>query len=965
MRKKLSQKYLIAGVVAYVLFWSIIIFLPKKEHETLVVDFPEAKAEMGEEREAEVGDEREDLQSRYEYEQQMLANPQTGVVPQDMRSRELTFAKARLRQQYLREYALTAKGEQAQEEVLTWRSIGPNNFGGRTRAFALDVLDENIWLAGGVTGGMWRSTDAGASWQKMTQANEIQSVTAVTQDIRAGKENIWYYGTGELVGNSAREAGAPFRGDGLFKSTDGGLTWQPLTSTQSTPTEFASPFQYVWDITTDPNSADDVVMAAVFGGIVRSEDGGLTWETVLGVDLLDVAPNTDLNNIVSNFYTDIHRTSDGTFYASISDITNDNQELSPLGGVYKSTDGINWDKIVPSNSSSPKRRTEIGSSAGNPDLVYLLSVLQRNGRIETDLYRYNNATGVVTNLSANMPSGENDLATFDSQGSYNTVVAVHPTDPNLVVIGGTNLYKSTDGFTTAENVSWIGGYDPDQEDIENGGSLYENHHPDQHGIAFLPSNPNVMISANDGGIFKTDDVYVDRPVYQSKNNGYKTTQFYTGTVSQFPTDNFVLGGTQDNGSILTYTNDNIGAQPNGSRVIGGDGAFTATTRLGIYYYMSSQNSRIFRLTFNEDEQLTSFARVDPVGGGSNVDPTRRYLFINPFVLDPSNQNRMYLAGGEVVWRNRNLSQVSAGSDSPTSTNWSKLERTEIPEGVVSAVSASTKPDNIVYYGTSGGRVYRIDDASTEGYSVTDITAPDFIEGAYVRSIAINPENADEILVSFSNYGIPSIYSSTDGGLTYTDVSGSLEENLDGSGNGPSVRWVNMVPKIDGTLSYYAATSTGLYSTESLNGQSTVWEQESPAEIGNSVVNMVDYRRSDGQILAATHGNGLFVSQIDNVEPDEDTPGADGFEFTGLTPNPFSDFVTISFNLPETDFTLLRIYDSSGRMVHLNSGSVGFTGQNEFYWDGVNVLNQPVPNGIYLIRLTYRAQNLTKRVILSR
>lgn len=956
MRKRISQKHIILGVVLYSAIFAAILFLPQKEQE-LVIDLPEAKAE--------IGDEREDLQSRYEYEQQMLANPRTGVVPQNIRTRELGFAKERFREQLIRQSALAAYGTEAEEDVLNWRSIGPNNFGGRTRAFALDVLDENTWLAGGVTGGMWRSTDAGNSWEKMTQANEIQSVTALTQDIRPGKENIWYYGTGELSGNSAREAGAPFRGDGLFKSVDGGLTWQPLVSTQSEPAEFASPFQYVWDVTTDPNSTDDVVLAAVFGGIVRSADGGETWQTVLGVDLLNLPSNADLNNIVSNFYTDIHRASDGTFYASISDVTNDNTEVSTLGGVYKSTDGISWDKIVPHDRRAPKRRTEIGSSASNPNLVYLLAVLERDGRIQTDLLRYNNATNIVTDLSENMPSVEDDLAPFDSQGSYNTVVSVHPTDPNLVIIGGTNLYKSTDGFATAENVSWIGGYDPDQEDIENGGAIYENHHPDQHNIAFLPSNPSVMISANDGGIFRTENIYEDRPVYQSKNNGYKTTQFYTGAVSRFPNDNFVLGGTQDNGSILTYTNDNIGTQPNGSRILGGDGAFAASTRLGIYYYLSSQNSRIFRLTLNEDQQLTSFARVDPVGGGSNVDPTRRYLFINPYALDPNYQNRMYLAGGEVVWRNRNLSQVSSGSDSPTATNWSRLDRTEIPQGVVSAVSVSTKPEDIVYYGTSGGRVFRIDNASTEGYSVTEITSPEFEEGSNVRSIAVNPENADEILVSFSNYGIPSVYSSTDGGITYEDVSGSLEENPDGSGNGPSVRWVNMVPKIDGSIDYYAATSTGIYSTDNLNGLNTVWEQESPNEIGNSVVNMIDYRRSDGTILAATHGNGLFVSQVANVVPEDEIPGADGFEFTGLTPNPFSDFVTISFNLPETDYTLLRIYDSSGRMVYLNSGTIGFTGQNELYWSGVNVLNQPVPNGVYLIRLTYRGQNLTKRVILSR
>ena len=537
------------------------------------------------------------------------------------------------------------------------------------------------------------------------------------------------------------------------------------------------------------------------------------------------------------------------------------------------------------------------------------------------------------------------------------VVRVHPTDPNLVLIGGTNLYRSTNGFSDRFSTAWIGGYNPNDE----GGLLYPTHHPDQHDVLFVPSNPNRVISVNDGGIFVTENVRAEEVTYNALNTHYQTTQFYTGVFSQYPPDDFVIGGTQDNGSLLTQNSNNIN-QPNGTRVIGGDGAYAATTRFGIYYYMSFQNSRIYRLTLNDNAEITSFTRVDPVGGGSS--PSQPYLFINPYTLDPNNGNRMYLAGGDKIWRNRNLSQIPSGSNSPTSTNWASLSDTKIQEGAISAIAVSTEPANVVYYGSGAGQLRRINNANGDSYEVINLDNNVFPEAAYIRSIAVDPENAENVLVSFSNYNVLSLFYSTDGGQTFNSVSGNLEENPDGTGAGPSVRWVTIIPKLDGSSTYYAATSIGLFRSVNLNGDATVWEQESSDEIGNVVVNMIDYRRSDGKVVAATHGNGMYTSQIPDVLPIDDNGGS-AFRFESAYPNPFDDYTTLSFNVPESDFTLLRVYDSSGRMVYINSGSLAFTGNNEFFWSGTNTLNQPVPNGVYLVRLTYRQASVTKKVLLSR
>ncbi|MBL7898725.1 MAG: hypothetical protein JNJ99_09335, partial [Crocinitomicaceae bacterium] len=164
-------------------------------------------------------------QSRIMYEFMRLRNPQTGEIPADIRNKELAFAET---------LPVNMK------KSFTWEQRGPVNKGGRTRAIAIDVTNENIWLAAGVTGGIWRSIDAGVSWNKVTSPLQPHSITSLVQDTRPGHENVWYAGTGEHYGIvSASTFEARYSGNGLLKSTDGGISWTELTSTQSnTPQTF-------------------------------------------------------------------------------------------------------------------------------------------------------------------------------------------------------------------------------------------------------------------------------------------------------------------------------------------------------------------------------------------------------------------------------------------------------------------------------------------------------------------------------------------------------------------------------------------------------------------------------------------------------------------------------------------------------------------------------------------------------
>ena len=150
------------------------------------------------------------------YEFMRLKSPHTGEIPRGIARKELEFARSLPTAESARSSHFY-KGNQIPH--FAWKNRGPYNIGGRTRALGLDIRDENIILAGGVTGGIWKTMDNGKSCRKTTRPDEIQSVTCLVQDTRPGKEDTWYYGTGEYQGSWG------ISGDGIYKSTDNGEHW--------------------------------------------------------------------------------------------------------------------------------------------------------------------------------------------------------------------------------------------------------------------------------------------------------------------------------------------------------------------------------------------------------------------------------------------------------------------------------------------------------------------------------------------------------------------------------------------------------------------------------------------------------------------------------------------------------------------------------------------------------------------
>lgn len=784
------------------------------------------------------------LSQRELWEWMRYHDPATGKIPHNVRASELAFASQLPKRRSL-------KGESTLSSQ--WKSIGPWNVGGRTRALAYDIRNENIIMAAGVSGGMWRSTDGGITWKKTFSPKQLQSVTSLVQDTRESHEDTWYAASGEIWGNSA-----DISGDGVLKSTDNGLTWNILQETASgTPGSWDRNFDYIWRIVTDhSNINQDIVMAAyALGGISRSTDGGLTWSNVLG---------SFGNN--SSLFSEIAISKDGIFYATLSSYGTNQNTNSPAGGIYRSTDGIRWVNITPATFPKKYGRIAIGISPSDENLVYFLAhtpgtgkrYISRRGDEDWNSlfsYRYivgdgSGVQGKWENLTENVPDLGGTFGTYNAQGGYNMYIKVHPENSNIVFIGGTNIYRSTDGCKS-NNYTWCGGYEPNSTLPEYG--VYPQHHPDCHEFIFLQSNPNKVLSATDGGVEYCDNILSEKVQWISRNNGYLTTQFYTLAVDENPQNTRIMGGLQDNGTLFTTSTEQ--QKPWAAPGLG-DGSycdFGADNRV----YMSRQLGRMEHYELDNNGNVLKKGRFDPVGG-------KDYLFINPFILDPNDKRKCYLAGGKILWRNNNLLDIGFGQKDSVTTNWDSLPASRISGNAQHLISAlgMGKQSKILYYGTSQGKLFRIDDA-TQGLPVPKELKGGF-PSAYISSIIVDNTNENHVVISFSNYGVQSIFTTFDGGSTWSSIGGNLDRHPRGTLHAPAVKWVEIL-QYRGKKVYFAGTSVGLFSTTFLNGTKTVWMQEADNDIGNVPVDMIKVRQADTTVFIATHGAGVYNSRV-TIQP---------------------------------------------------------------------------------------------------
>jgi photosystem II stability/assembly factor-like uncharacterized protein len=805
---------------------------------------------------------KEDRQGRLQHEFEMYKNPKTGKIPNNIRKKELDFIHSEKANLYPK--IIKSSNASSQAAALDWKVRGPFNQGGRTKAIGIDSRDEKIILAGGTSGGMYRTTDSGTSWTSVTKPLDNPSITGVAQDPLA--KDTWYYITGEVKESvNTNQSSQLYVGDGVFKSTDNGVTWNQLASTDPTNDAIAgqgdrSDWQFCHDIKIDPNGA---ILIGNDGGIYRSTDSGVSWTKVLvaagltsfgDVIHIDVA-KVDANNLV--YYAGTHNTNVKAF--------------------HRSTDGITWTDLTdPPGLGGLWGRTRVSIAKSNTNIVWFLAAGRELTPKTSQLFKYDHSTTTWTDFTDKLPALGGNVGNYNTQDSYNMVMVVKPDDENAVFIAGTKLWRSKDAFATGAiaantgNTTWIGGYSPD-----NDVNSYPGHHPDVHELIFFPGNPKKALCGHDGGVSVTTDIMANDGIPNNKtkphpvtwtllNNGLFTTQAYAISIDPTTSGSAnIVAGFQDNGNYRTTAN---GASTLwGEEPYGGDGSWNATAPGGDTWYISQQNGTVER----NSKATPAGPGVNPSAAGSGTTNT----FITPFILDRVDANIMYYTAKLDLWRNNSISTINVGGGpfDGTAEDWTKLTLSKALEGNITALETSVTPANVLYIGTSKGEVYRIDGANTgANATLVDVFTGKGLSTGFISSIDVDPADSKNVFLTYSNYGIISIYNSNDSGASWSNISGNLEEKADGTGVGPAIRWIHVFKKTDNSSVYYVGATTGLYSTETLNGLNTAWTQEGTTTLGNVPVSMIRSRKVDGYIAVGTHGKGMFSANFTSTTNSSET-----------------------------------------------------------------------------------------------
>ncbi|TAL70542.1 MAG: T9SS type A sorting domain-containing protein [Bacteroidetes bacterium] len=874
---------------------------------------------------------------RTEYEFMKIRNPYTNSIPKNARQRELEFSSQ----------IPTRESFQMKNKDVTlsqqWTSMGPKNVSGRMLAIEFDINNENVILAGSASGGIWKSIDRGNSWIRTSSPDDLLGVTCIAQDLRMGKNNIWYYGSGELLSTTDRRITTSVRtiglGNGIYKSTDNGSSWFPLKKTQCLLNgKLSEVFQGIWNIKIDKKSAnEDILYAACYGAIMRSSNGGNSWDMVLG----------DTNK--KSFSTDIAMTDNGIYYASLSTFTSSGKKPE-YTGIWKSTNGINWINITPDDFPSETRVIKLALAPSNHNVLYVITeVPQHSKSIQAfypsyhGLYKFtvNPSTGQGTweTKTANLP-GEGtdnyDDNSLNTLGGYALVLKVKPDDENVLFLGGTSMFRTTNGFNDSTTNKNIGGYPYDWTVNEL--------HPDMHGIAFLPSNPNTMFVANDGGIQVTINCMDDFVKWNYSSDGLITSQFYTIAIDHKGNhDGLYFGGLQDNASQVLNSDD---PDQSWKTIYGGDGMSTAIADNGDFLI----GSIYYGYIFTSDIEGNKIIMQRP-----NIIEWSQSSFYTTFTLDINNSKTLYLSAKNQVWRKNDIS-VSAFDSSRVEEGWEEISADKI--GYSSYVSALKADSSRLYIGTSNGKVFRLDDPRSNKNSPYEITCKDFPFFGFISCIETEPDNSDNVFVVFSNYAVLSIFYSSDGGMNWTKQGGNLEGNYETGTLGPSVRYVKIL-KFHGKTVYFAGTSTGLYSTTELVGSNTVWVKEASNTIGNSIIDYIDTRNTDGLVVIATQGSGVFNAYY-SISGNDSRNTENYFSLEQNSPNPAEDYTDIKFSTEKPGNSIINLYDMHGNFIKNITNTYYHTGNHSIR---LNVSN--LKSGVYFYTMESGNKKQTKKMIILR
>jgi uncharacterized protein (TIGR03437 family) len=721
-------------------------------------------------------------------------------------------------------------------EQSTWQPLGPGNIGGRTRALVIHPQDPNIMYAAGVSGGVWKTTNAGQAWTPIGDQLALLTVSSLLLD--PTNPNTLYVGTGEGFSAFDEDTVGDLRGAGIFKSTDAGATFTRLASTTT-----GSDFYFVNDLVASPSN-NQRLYAATRSGVWRTTDGGAMWTRVLNPLNEDGDPVTggclDLAIRTDKMDADVLFAACGTF---------------EQGQIYRTTNGAGseaWQQVL---SEPLMGRTALAIAPSNQDTVYAVAtVLDPSNRSPyqfalhavfrsttggaqgswTPMVRNTNANKLNTALlsysifAAATDCGFDLADDFTSQAWFDLTIAVDPVDPQRVWVGAIDLFRSDDGGANWGQATHV--Y------LDRRAPQYI--HTDQHTLVFHPqyngTTNQILYVGNDGGLWLTDNaratVATGRRAsctsdttavnWRTLNNGYGVTQFYHGTV--YPDGKTYFGGTQDNGTLRGTDN---GGVNNWVEINGGDGGYVAVDRNNTNTLYAEFTGLTIQKSTDNGASFSS-ARLGLNDNG---------LFIAPYRMDPSDPNRLF-AGGAFIWRSTNAA-----------SNWVRASALTAGVGDVSSIAIAPTDSNFVLCGMSDGFILRSQSALTT--NATTNWASTTPRRGFVSSVTFDPKDKNIAYATYSTFGISYVWRSADAGVSWTPITGS------GTGALPDVPAHSLVVDPTNSARLYLGTDTGVFVS---NDTGNTWAVENTG-FANVITETLQLNVVNGEawLYAFTHGRGAW------------------------------------------------------------------------------------------------------------